>query len=326
VDRRHFLLASLAGVLALPLMAEAQRAERVYQVGILTLGAESPGPTTWWQPLIEELHALNYDQGRNLAIKYAGAGTKPDRLSGLARDIVNARVDVIVTTGPRETRAAKAATSTIPIVMTLVPDPVGAGLVADLAHPGGNVTGLATVVPGLHQKYVEFLHELVPSAKRFALVVQLDPGPQIRQEIEESGRVLGVTLVNLHVNGPSDFEPAFIRARKEDASGVIVTPDVLTQIHRQLFVQLALMHRLPAIYWARAYVEAGGLMSYSADLLELRRRAAHYVDRLLRGTKPADLPVERPTKFELVINLKTAKALGLTIPPSLLARADQIIE
>jgi len=135
-----------------------------------------------------------------------------------------------------------------------------------------------------------------------------------------------VTLVNLHVSGPSDFEPALIRARKEGAGGVIVTPDVLTQIHRHKFVQVTLMHRLPAIYWARDYVDAGGLMSYSANLAELRRRAAHYVDRLLRGTKPADLPVERPTKFDLVINLKTAKALGLTIPPSLLARADQVIE
>jgi len=326
MDRRRFLLTSLAGALAGPVAAGAQPAGRVWRIGILTLGEESAGPTIWWQPLLEELHALDYDQGRNLAIKYAGADTKPDRLSVLAHDIVNAGVDVIVTTGPLETRAAKAATSTIPIVMTLVSDPVSAGLVAGLAHPGGNVTGLTTVVPGLYQKFVEFLHELVPSAKRFALVVALDPAPQIWQEIKESGLALGVTLVNLHVSGPSDFEPALIRARKEGAGGVIVTPDVLTQIHRHKFVQVTLMHRLPAIYWARDYVDAGGLMSYSANLAELRRRAAHYVDRLLRGTKPADLPVERPTKFDLVINLKTAKALGLTIPPSLLARADQVIE
>jgi putative ABC transport system substrate-binding protein len=325
-ERRTFLEVLAGGLLASPLAAKAQQAEKVYQIGILTLAAAAQGPTAYWQPFIDELRELNYVPGRNVVIRYSGADARPERLPGLVAEMVRARVDVIVTTAVQETRAAKAATSSIPIVMTLVTDPVGQGLVASLARPGGNVTGLTTLVPGLYQKYVEFLHEVVPAATQFAVVVAADPAPQQRQELEETGRTLGVKLVVLHVSGPKEFESTLVRARKEGAAGIILTADVVTQMHSRAFVQLALKHRLPGVYWARQYVDDGGLMSYSANYTELRRHAATYVDKILKGAKPGDLPIEQPTKFELVINLKTAKAIGLTVPQSLLLRADQVIE
>jgi putative ABC transport system substrate-binding protein len=315
------------GLLIAPLAAEAQSAGRVYQVGILSLGAASPRPTSVWQPLIEELRELNYVEGRNLVITYSGAEAKPDRLPGLAADLVKAKVDVIVTTGARETLAANRATSSIPIIFTLITDPVGQGVVTNLARPDGNVTGLTPLVPGLYQKYVEFLHEVVPSAARFAVVVSPpNPAPGHRQDLESAGRVLRVDVFIVHVSGPDKFDAALAQAKRDGAAGIIVTPDVVTSIHPQRFVQLALKHRLPGIYWDRSYVEAGGLMTYSANHTELRRRAAHYVDKILKGAKPGDLPIEQPTKFELVVNMKTAKALGLTIPPSLLLRVDEVIQ
>jgi putative tryptophan/tyrosine transport system substrate-binding protein len=240
---------------------------------------------------------------------------------------VQDHIDVIVTTSTRETQAAKQATSTIPIVMTFPPDPVEQGLVASLARPGGNVTGLTNLVPGLRQKYVELLKEVVPGASRFAVIASPGSlGPAIRRELETGAAQLGVTLSVLTVQRPDEFESALTSAKAAGAEGVIVSADALTLTHRRALVGLVLKHRLPAIYWAREYVEDGGLMTYSANLVDLRRRAATYVDKILRGAKPADLPVEQPTKFEFVINLKTAKALGLTIPQSLLVRADEIIQ
>jgi putative tryptophan/tyrosine transport system substrate-binding protein len=240
---------------------------------------------------------------------------------------VKRQVDVIVTTAPPETLAAKRATSTIPIVMTVALDPVRAGLVVSLARPGGNVTGLTSLVPGLSQKYVELLKEVVPSPPRFAVVT--GPGwalPEIRDELLAAARQVGVTLSFGEVNGPDEIDAVLARAKKEGSGGIIAPPDGRTYLHRRALAQQALQRRLPGIYWSRDYVESGGLMAYGASLVDLGRRAATFVDKILRGAKPADLPVEQPTKFELVINLKAAKALGLTIPPSLLARADQVIE
>jgi putative ABC transport system substrate-binding protein len=211
--------------------------------------------------------------------------------------------------------------------MWLVDDPVGGGLVASLARPGGNVTGLTRFVDGLSQKYVELLREVVPSASRFAVVVSpLNPRPDIRRELEVAGRALGVMLTIAHVSSAGDFDDVLARVKKDGAAGIIATSDALTFLHRPTLAQIALKHRLPGIYWSREYVDVGGLMTYSANINDLRRRAATYVDRILRGASPADLPVERPTRFELIINAKTAKALGLTMPPSLLLRADQVIE
>jgi ABC-type uncharacterized transport system substrate-binding protein len=324
MDRRAFL--GTLGLLAAPHAAEAQPAGKVHRIGILTLGPAGSHPSVWWQPFIDGLRELNYVEGHTLAIAYAGADANPDRLPELAVGLVKAKVDLIVTTGHRETLAARRATSSIPIVFTVVHDPVGQGVVTNLARPEANVTGLTTHVPGFYQKCVELLHEAAPSAKRFAYVANPNVPRELRQEVVHAGRELGIDILMALVAGPAAFDAALAGAKRDGAAGIVATHDPVTITHAQRLVQLALRHRLPGIYPERSFVEAGGLMSYSANSIELRRRAAHYVDRLLKGAKPADLPIERPTKFELAINLRTAKALGLTIPPSLLARADQVIE
>jgi putative ABC transport system substrate-binding protein len=329
VDRRRFLLTLVGGAAAGPLAAEAQQAAKVYHVGLLSVGGS---PTTWrvgYRPFIEAMRDLNYVEGRNLIIRPAFADGKAERLPALVTELLSGKVDVIVTTANRETAAVKRASSSIPIVAWLLSDPVTEGLIASLARPGGNITGLTGFVPGLSQKYVELLREVVSSAQRFTVITSpVNPSREIRRELETAGRALGVTVSVAHVtgSGPNTFDSVLARAKKDGAAGIIATPDGMTFLHRRTLVQGALNHRLPGIYWSRDYVEAGGLMAYSADIDDLRRRVATHVDKILRGAIPADLPVEQPTTFELVINLKTAKALGLTIPPSLLARADQVIE
>jgi putative tryptophan/tyrosine transport system substrate-binding protein len=326
MERRTFLGVLAGGLLAVPVAAEAQPAARIYTVGILSLGILERGHD-WWEPFLGAMHELGYVEGRNLILKRASAAGRPERLRRLAADLVSARVDVIVTTAWRETQAAREATGTIPIVMTFAQDPVGHRLVAALARPGGNVTGLTSLVPGLLQKYVELLKEALPAASRFAVIASpVGLVPDNLREIEAAAKAVSVSLLPLPVEGPDDFEPVLIQARKDGAAGVIAAQDPVTLRHRRTLVQLITKHRLPAIYWTREYIDEGGLMTYSADYVELRRRAATYVDKILKGAKPADLPIEQPTKFEFVINLKTAKALGLTIPQSLLQRADQVIE
>ncbi len=272
------------------------------------------------------MRELNYEEGRNLVVRLAFAEGRPERLPSLIADLMEAQVDVIVTTATRETMAAKRATSTIPIVMTVAPDPVEQGLVASLAHPGGNVTGLTSMAPGTSQKLVELLREAVPSASRFAVVGTPGSNPEIRHELQAAAQQGRVTLSFIDIKSPDDFDSALARAKKDGARGIIAPLGAFTYTHRAKLVQLALKHRLPGIYWVRDYVEAGGLMSYGANFGDVGRRAAYFVDRILRGAKPADLPVEQPTTFELVINRKTAKALGLKIPQTLLQRADQVIE
>ena len=328
MDRRTFVGTLTLGLLASPFVVEAQHTSRVYTVGILSIGApDQPGRSSFWQPFLDAMHELNYVEGRNLIVTRASAAGRAERLAGLARDLVQANIDVIVTTSTRETQAAKEATSRIPIVMTFAPDPVGQGLVASLSRPGGNVTGLTNLVPGLRQKYVELLKEAVPGASRFAVIASSGSlGPTIVGELETAATQLGLRLSLLAVERPNEFEAALNRALKEGAQGVVAPADAVTLEHRRALVGAILRHRLPAIYWVREYVDDGGLMAYSANLKDLRRRAAIYVDKILKGAKPADLPVEQPTKFELVVNLKTAKAIGLTIPPSLLLRADEVIQ
>ena len=321
------LLVTLAfGLFLAPLVADAQPVGKVSHVGLLSTGS---GPT-WrnqWAPFIEAMRELHYVEGRNLVIRPAFADGQWERLPELVADLIHAQVDVIVATATPETLAAKRATASIPIVMMLVPDPVAQGLVASLARPGGNVTGLTYLVPGLSQKYVELLHELLPSARRFTVVGAV-ASEGLRQELEAAGRGLGVTLSftpGSEVSGPDDFDAILARAQENGVAGIIAPLNAVTFLHRRALVHLALQHRLPGIYWTREYVEEGGLMTYSASLADLRRRAATYVDKILRGASPAELPVEQPTKFELVINLKTAQALGLTIPPTLLFQADEVI-
>jgi putative tryptophan/tyrosine transport system substrate-binding protein len=323
MNRRAFVT-GLGAVLAAPVAAGAQPAGKAYQVALLSNAVDPAAWRVLYKPFIDAMRDLNYVEGRNLVFKPAFADGHADRLSALATDLVKAKVDVIVASAPTEVAAAKQATLAIPIVMWLVPDPVGSGLVGSLAHPGGNVTGLTSLVPGLTQKYVELLRDALPLAQRFAIVGS-SPTATLRQ-VEAAARSLGLTLSAAKVSGPEDFGAVLAQLKKAGVAGIIVALDGVTFLHRALFVQQALKHRLPGIYWAPEYVEAGGLMTYSANTDELRRRAATYVDRILKGAKPADLPVEQPTKFELIINLRTAKALGLTIPPSLLLRADQVIE
>ena len=318
----------LAGSFVLtPLAPEAQQAASVYQIGLLTLGSD-PTRSEFWQKFLQAMHELNYVEGRNLIVRRAFADGKADRLPGLVADLVQAKVDVIVTTSTQETAAAKRASSTIPIVMTVAPDPVEQGLVASLAQPGGNVTGLTSMAPGASQKFVELLRETVPSASRFAVLATGPNAPprEIRHELQTAARQVGVTLSFIEIKNADDLDPTLARAKKYGAGGIIAPLGAFTYAHRAKLVHLALKHRLPGIYWVRDYVEAGGLMSYGANPGDVGRRAAYFVDRILKGARPADLPVEQPTKFELVINLKTAKALGLTIPQTILLRADQVIE
>ena len=323
MGRRTFL-ALIPGSLAAPLAAEAEQASPMYRVGLVSLG----GDPVWWQPVLDAMRELGYVEGRNLSVRRAFAKGHPENLSRLVTELVRSGVDVVVTTAVRETKAVQQAAPSTPIVMLLVPDPVAEGFVTTLARPGGNVTGLTNLAPGLTQKYVELLREAVPSASRFVVVASnpAGPPPQVRGELERAAKTFGIVLSISPVSGPQDFDAVLARAKREGAAGIIVVGDYLTFQHRKRFVEAVLKYRLPGIYWTREYVDEGGLLAYSADMTDLRRRAATFVDKILKGAKPADLPVEQPTKFELVINLKTAKALGLTIPPSLLARADQVIE
>jgi putative ABC transport system substrate-binding protein len=323
IDRRTFI----GSLVLVPLLAEAQQPGKTYTVGILSISAFEARPSGISGGLIEALQELGYIEGRNLVIRRATAEFKADRLPGLAADLVAAGVDVIVTTSTGETRAAKNATSTIPIVMTLAPDPIEQGLVVSLSRPGGNVTGLISVVPGVSQKYIELLREAVPSASRFVVVgAPNSPFPAIRRELQVAAQQAGINISFVEIVDPNDYDSALARAKRDGAGGIIVALNALTYTHRAMLAQLALKHRFPGIYWDRGYVENGGLMSYGASLHDVGRRAAYFVDRIFDGAKPADLPVEQPTKFDLVINLKTAKALGISLPQSLLLRANHLIE
>jgi putative ABC transport system substrate-binding protein len=307
---------------------EAQQTGRVYRVGFLSLGAR-PTQHGLWKTLLDALRERNYVEGQNLIVRLALAEGRPERLPSLVAELMRAKVDVIVTTSTQETLAAKKATSTVPIVMTLVPDPVEQGLVASLARPGNNVTGLTTMAPGTSQKLVELLREAVPSAARFGVLRTgaSSPFPEIRRELQVAAQRTGIALSYIEgLTGPDDFDPVLARAKRDGVEGIIAPLGAFTYRYRGALVQAAFKHRLPGIYWVREFVEEGGLMSYGVSFGDVGRRAAYFVDRLFKGARPADLPVEQPTKFELVLNLTTAKALGLTIPPPLLARADEVIQ
>jgi putative tryptophan/tyrosine transport system substrate-binding protein len=321
MNRRAFVT-GLGAALTAPLAAEAQQAQRVYRVGLVSLG----GDPLWWQPVLDAVHELGYVEGRNLVVKRAFAKGHSEDLRRLVTELVRSGIDVAVTTATRETRTVQQAAPTTPVVMLLVNDPVAEGFVKTLARPGGNITGLTNVAPGLSQKYVELLREAVPTAGRFAVIVGGVLAPEIRSELESASTALRIELSITPIGGQDDLDSVLAHAKTRGASGIIAPPDYVTFLHRKRLADAALKHRLPGCYWAREYVDAGGLLAYSSDTIEFRRRAATFVDKILKGRRPADLPVERPTKFEFVINLKTAKVLGLTIPPSLLLRADQVIE
>jgi putative ABC transport system substrate-binding protein len=326
VDRRRFLLTSLAGALAAPLAAGAQ-AGRVYRIGYLSTGPSTSNPFV--EEFREGLRELGWIEGQNIIIDYRFAEGQFDRLPALAAELIRLKVDVIVASPTPAAVAAKNATATIPIVMTGAGNPVGLGLVASLARPGGNVTGLAfsvgfdTVV-----KALELLREVVPNASRVAFLSNpANPGNVLAVgNVKAAARSSGVQLQLLEARAPSEFDGAFAAMVKQRVAALLVMPDTVFIIHRARLADLSAQNRLPTMYGTREIVEAGGLMSYGANTRAGVRAAATFVDKIFKGAKPADLPVEQPTKFELVINLKTARALGLTIPPSLLLRADQVIE
>jgi len=312
-------LVGLAGVI------EAQQPTKIPRIGYLaalSLSANTARDEAFRQGLRE----LGYVEGTNIVIEWRYAGGKLDRLPALAAELVRLKIDVIVSGGPAVTRAAKQATLTIPIVMALDTDPVGNGFVASLAHPGGNITGLATLAPELSGKQLELLKEIIPRLSRVAVLGHSpEPGnAQSLKEVELAAKAFEGKLQYLNILDPKDIESAFQAARKGRADAVLVlTSPILTQ--RKHIADLAVKSRLPAIYDRREFVDDGGLMSYGTNYADLNRRVATYVDKILKGAKPADLPVERPQKFELIINLKAAKQIGLTIPPNVLARADKVI-
>ena len=329
MDRRTFLAGTSAALLASPLAAEAQQAAKVARIGYLSpnLAANPHLPESFRQGLRD----LGYVEGRNVVIEYRDAEGKLERLPALAAELVALKVDVIVAAGPPAALAAKQATRTLPIVFASSGDPVTSGLVTSLARPGGNVTGLSALTQELVGKRLELLKQAGPGVSQVAVLWH--PGvlgerteKDMLKGAEVAARALGVRLQVVEARGPEDFGRAFSEMTRARAGALTVLGSVMFVNERRRLVDLAAKNRLPAVYAQREFVDAGGLMSYGANLADLFRRAATYVDKILKGAKPGDLPVEQPTKFELVINLKTAKALGLTIPPSLLARADEVIQ
>jgi putative tryptophan/tyrosine transport system substrate-binding protein len=326
MTRREFI-ALLGGTAAWPLAAGAQQAEKVPRIGALQVGPSELSARL--DPLLQGLHELGYTEGKNIAIERRYGEWKLDRLPELAAELVRLKVDVIVAFSTPAARAAKQATSTTPIVALAMGDPVGDKLVASLARPGGNITGTTLLGPELVAKRLGLLTETIPGLSRVAALWHprvYGEHTGLLTEIEVAARALGVRLQLVQVLGPNDFENAFSAMSEERASAVIVLPSPMLHGEHRRIVDLAAKSRLPAMYQAREFVDAGGLMSYGANLADLVRRSATYVDKILKGAKPEDLPVEQPTKFELVLNLQTAKTLGLEIPPMLLARADEVIE
>jgi putative ABC transport system substrate-binding protein len=312
---------------ALCMSADAQQPKNVPRIGFLGFTSLS-GIAARIEAFRQGLRELGYVDGKNIVIEYRYAEGKLDRLSELAAELVRLKVDVIVTSGPSVTRAVKEATTTIPIVMGFDTDPVGNGFVASLARPGGNITGLSVVSPELSGKQLELLKEIVPKLSRVAVLgTSTNPGnAQALKETELAAGAYKVQLQNLDVLSLKDIETAFRDASKGRAGAVLVLASPIIESHRTQIADLAAKNRLPAIYYAPEFVEAGGLMSYGTSFADLFRRAATYVDKILKGAKPGDLPVEQPTKFEFIINLKAAKQIGLTIPPNVLARADKVIK
>ena len=316
----------VVSVLAVGVIAEAQPT-KIPRIGYLTGNSPSTNAARI-EAFRQGLRELGYVEGKNIIIEWRYAEGKADRLSALAAELVRVKVEVIVTTGPGPTRAAKEATTTIPIVMAQDPDPVGNGFVASLARPGGNITGLATLAPEISGKQLELLKETVSRLSRVAVLgTSTRPGnAQNLKETELAAGAFGLKLQYLDVLIPKDLETAFRAASKGRVDGVLVLQTPLLTSHRTQVVDLAVKNRLPAIYATAEWVEDGGFMSYAASGTDLFRRSATYVDKILKGAKPADLPVEQPKKFELIINLKAAKQIGLTIPPNVLVRADKVIK
>jgi putative tryptophan/tyrosine transport system substrate-binding protein len=322
-------IALALGLVVAPLDASAQQTTRPARIGYLATGGNLPQPTEAFR---RGLHDLGYVEGRNILTEYRSAEGKPERLPVLASELIALKVDVIVAAGGTSAAlAAKQATKTIPIVFPAVGDPVTSGLIASLARPGGNLTGLALLSPELVGKCLEQIKEAVPWVSRVAVLWQPGSAPEraekeMLSEADLAAGALGLKLYVVKARGPEDFPRAFAEMKRRQVDALTVLSSPVFASERRRIAELAVKNRLPTVFAFRAYADAGGLMSYGPSLADLFRRAATYVDKIIKGAKPADLPVEQPTTFELVVNLKTAKALGLTIPSSMLARANHVIE
>ena len=323
MHRRAFLSTMAGGLLAAPLTAESQQTRKVPRIGVLA--GQSPESSPPILVLREGLRELGYVEGQNIAIEWRWAQGKDERYADLAAELVKLKVDIIVAPTTAGAQAAQRATRTIPIVMGFVSDPVALGLVANVARPGGNITGLGVPTPEIAGKRLQLLREVAPTVARIAVLSDPRQFADLRGT-EAAARTLGVQLQVWKVGSGGELDRVFTVIARERAAGIIILGSTTLFANRARIAQLAVTHCLPTSAWARELTEAGCLMSYGANLPEVARRVAYFVDKILKGAKPGDLPIEQPTKFDLVINLKTAKALGLTIPPSLLGRADEVIQ
>ena len=323
--RRDFIKSIGGAAMAWPLAARAQQSGKVRRLGFLQPGAP---PEPLLDAVRERLRELGYTEGRDFIPEVRWAEGKLDRLAALAAELVGMNVDAIVTFTTPAALAARNATKTIPIVFTAVGDPVGAGVVPSLARPGGNATGFSVLATEMSGKRLEILWKIVPTMSRVAMLWNdTNPGMVLRAgQMTDAAAKLGVTVQSVGVHDLIDFEPAFAAIASGGADALLTLADGVTVLHRKRIVEFASQRRLPAMYETREFVQFGGLVSYGTDMLNIQRRAADYIDRIFKGAKPADLPVEQPTKFDLVLNLKTAKALGIDIPPTVLALANEVIE
>jgi putative ABC transport system substrate-binding protein len=327
MSKRNFVFALGAIFLAFSSPCEAQQPTKVPRIGVLGVVSTSAAAGRV-EAFRQGLRELGYVEGENIVIEYRNAEGQLERLPALAAELVRLKVEIIITRGPPATRSAKEATSTIPIVMAVDIDPVGSGFVASLARPGGNITGLSSLSPEISGKQLELLKEIIPRLARVAVLgtSTIQGNAQALKETQLAAGAFGVQLQYLDIRGPEDIETTFRAASKGRADAVLLLTSPVTFGQRTQVVDLAAKSRLPAIYFAREFVEDGGLMTYGPSITDLFRRASTFVDKILKGAKPADLPVEQPTKFEFIINLKAAKQIGLTIPPNVLARADRVIK
>jgi putative ABC transport system substrate-binding protein len=325
--RREFITLLGGAAAAWPLASRAQQSRKVHRIGVLLPGTPASFSLRT-EAFLEGLRTLGYVEGQTIAIEWRWGQDKGDRLPDLAAELVGRNVDVLVTGGTPAAKALRSATGTIPIVMAIIGDPVAAGLVDSLALPGGNATGFSIVAPDLSGKRLELLKEIVPSASSVAVMLNArNPQSQFElNEMETAARVLGLQIQPIEISPERTLEEGFAATSKTQAQSLIVLTDPIFFSQRERIVDLAARSRLPAMYFFRDFVAAGGLMSYGPSDTDLYRRAATYVDKILKGAKPSELPVQQPTKFDLAINLKTAKALGLDVPSTLIARADEVIE
>jgi putative ABC transport system substrate-binding protein len=326
VKRREFITLLGGAAAAWPLAAQAQQPAKLPTIGYLG-GGGAAAQRAWVDAFVQRLRELGWIEGRTVAIEYRWSEGRPERYAEFAAEFVRRKVDVILANGTEPAVVAKQATSTIPIIFPTAGDPIGSGLVASLARPGGNVTGLSNLATDLAAKRVEILREVFPGLHRLAVLLNVDNSGSIieRNEIDAAARTLGLAVVSLPIRRVDDIVAAF-EGLKDRADALYTSGDTLIHAQRMRINTFALAAHLPTMFPQREYLEAGGLMSYGANFPDLNRRAADYIDKVLRGAKPADLPVEQPTKFDFAVNLITAKALGFTIPPTLLARADEVIE